>query len=60
MKKAVAILISKTPVANSIECKFEKEINLIQSDEYFSFIDFLEKRTNKIITPVGILSRIDV
>lgn len=59
-KKAVAILISKTPVANSIECKFEKEINLIQSDEYFSFIDFLEKRTNKIITPVGILSRIDV
>lgn len=58
-KKSVALLVSKTPVPNSIECHFYKENNSVQSDEYSSLIDFLENRTNKFVTPVGILSRVD-
>mgnify|MGYP002515807102 CR=1 FL=1 len=59
-KKSVAVLISKTPVLNSIEYKFDKEINSTQGDEYSLLIDFLENRTSKFVTPVGILSKVDV
>lgn len=60
-KKSVAVTLSKKYIPNSIECEFKKE-NDIETckDEYQNFIDFLDNKNDKFITPVGILSRVNV
>lgn len=60
-KKSVAVILSKEYIPNSIECEFKKESGLkICIDEYKNFIDFLDNRNDKFITPVGILSKVNI